>query len=402
MAQNTASANPTPPSHPVPEFGPGLRRLFLLEEGAIYLNHGSYGATPKSVMKTQRDWQEALEREPSRFMEREFRPALRVAAERLSGYLGVPGREIAMVENATMAVNAVLNSIDFAPDDEILINSQTYNAVKNAVLHICKRTGATPIWVDLPFPIQSGEQILANFTGGLSSRTRLALIDHVTSQTATIMPVAEMAAAARAAGAFVLIDGAHAPGMIPLDLPATGAHWYTGNCHKWMFTPKGCALLWAEDSVRDTLHPSVISHGYGEGFVAEFDWVGTRDASAQQALPAALDFRETFGDEPIRQHNHNLAVRAAHLLSDAWKTPIGAPDALLGSMAAVRLPSGLGSTQAHAFEVRRRLLDEYRIQTPVWALDGQLWLRISAQIYNGIKEYEVLADAILTERRNAS
>ena len=402
MVQSTAPTNPTRSSRPVTEFGPGLRRFFLLEEGAVYLNNGSYGATPKSVMKAQRDWQEALEREPSRFMEREFRPALRVAAERLSGYLGVPGREIALVENATMAVNAVLNSIYFAPGDEILINSQTYNAVKNAVLHICKRTGAIPKWVDLPFPIQSAEQILANFTAGLTARTKLVVIDHVTSQTAAIMPVAEMAAAARAVGAFVLVDGAHAPGMVPLDLPSTGAHWYTGNCHKWMFSPKGCALLWAEASVRDTLHPSVVSHGYGEGFVAEFDWVGTRDASAQQALPAALDFRETFGDVAIRDHNHDLAVRAAHMLSDAWKTPIGAPDALLGSMAVVRLPSGLGTTQAHAFEVRRRLLDEYRIQTPVWALDGQLWLRISAQIYNGFAEYEALANAILTERRNAS
>jgi isopenicillin-N epimerase len=379
-----------------------LRKLFLLEDGAIYLNHGSYGATPKSVMKAQRDWQEALEREPSRFMDREFRPALRVAAERLSPYLGVPGREIALVENATMAVNAVLNSMEFAPGDEILINNQTYNAVKNAVLHICKRTGAVPKWVDLPFPIQSSAQILANFTAGLTDQTKLVVIDHVTSQTATIMPVAEMAAAARAVGARVLIDGAHAPGMIPLDLPETGAHWYTGNCHKWLFTPKGCALLWAEESVRKDLHPSVISHGYGEGFVAEFDWVGTRDASAQQSLPAALDFREAFGDQTVRRYNNQLVTRAAHMLSDAWKTTIGAPDALLGSMAAVRLPSGLGKTQSDAFEVRRRLLDEYRIQTPVWALKDQLWLRISAQIYNGFSEYEALAEAILIERRNAS
>jgi isopenicillin-N epimerase len=384
MATHETTSKPSSPSRSAAEFGPGLRKLFLLEEGSVYLNHGSYGATPKSVIKAQREWQDALEREPSRFMEREFRPALRVA-----------------VENATMAVNAVLNSIAFAPGDEILINSQTYNAVKNAVVHICKRTGAIPKWVDLPFPIQSGAQILANFTAGLSKRTKLVLIDHVTSQTATIMPVAEMAAAARAEGAFVLIDGAHAPGMIPLDLPATGAHWYTGNCHKWMFTAKGCAMLWAEESVRSDLHPSVISHGYGEGFVAEFDWVGTRDASAQQSLPTALNFREAFGDEAVRQHNHDLIVRAAHMLSDAWKTAVGAPDDLLGSIAAIRLPSGLGTSQADAFEVRRRLLDEYRIQTPVWALGGELWLRISAQIYNGFSEYEALADAILTERRNA-
>lgn len=389
-----------PPS--TPSFGKACRPLFLLEDGAIYLNHASYGATPKSVMQAQRRWQETLEREPSRFMDREFRPALRVAAERLSPYLGVPGRHIALVENATSAVNAVLGSIDFKPGDEILINSQTYNAVKNAVLRICERTGAVAKWARLPFPVQSGAQILEAFRSEVTARTRLAVIDHVTSQTATIMPVAEMAQAARETGALVLIDGAHAPGMIPTDLPSTGGHWYTGNCHKWMFTPKGCAFLWADDSVRDSLHPNVISHGFGEGFVAEFDWVGTRDASAQQSLPTAIDFREKFGDAAVREHNHALTLEAGHFLASEWGTALGAPDDMLGSMVAVRAPSGLGTTTEHTIEMRRRLLDEYRIQVPVWALDGQLWVRISAQIYNHMDEYRSLAEAVLVERRNAS
>lgn len=387
---------------PEPSFGAAARPLFLLEDGGVHLNHGSYGGTPKSVLQVQRRWQEAMEREPSRFMDREFRPALRVAAERLSRYVGVPGREIALVENATSAVNAVLDGLALGPNDAVLITSQTYNAVRNAVLYRCGRAGARIDTVDLPFPVQSAEQIVDAFRSGLTTRTRLVVIDHVTSQTATVMPVAEMAAAAREAGARVLVDGAHAPGMIPLDLVATGAHWYTGNCHKWMFAPKGCAFLWAEDSVRDELHPLVISHGHGQGFVAEFDWTGTRDASAQHALPAALAFRERFGDAAVRKHNHDLVVRAAHLLAESWDTGIGAPDEQLGSMAAVRLPAGLGPGAGQAVELRRRLLEEYRIQVPVWSVRDALWLRISAQIYNTSEDYRALAEAVLTETRNAT
>jgi len=386
-----------------PVFGPGLRQYFLLEEGAVYLNHGSYGATPKSVMLAQRRWQERMEREPSRFMDREFRPGLRVAAERLSAVLGVTsGREIALVENATQAVNAVLDSLSFAPGDEILISDQTYNAVRNAALHVAGRTSAVVRSVDLPFPVQSSAQIVQAYAEGLGPKTRLAIIDHVTSPTALVLPVRDLVRAAKQAGALALVDGAHAPGMVELDLPVIGADFYTGNCHKWLFAPKGCAFLWADAEQRAALHPRVISHGYGDGFIAEFDWVGTRDASAQHALPDAIDFLDRFGDQDIREHNHALAVRAAHRLAEVWDTGIGGPDALLGAMAAIRLPSGLGNDDRAAIELRRRLLDEYRIQAPIRAWGRDLWVRISAQIYNDLGEYEKLGQAVLTERRNAS
>lgn len=385
-----------------PAFGAPIRRLFQLEDGAIYLNHGSYGATPKLVTAAQRRWQDRLEAEPSRFMEREFRPGLRVAAERLSEHLGVPGRSIAMVENATQAVNAILRSLRLAPGDQILINDQTYNAVKNTVRWVASRAGAEVVQVDLPFPAHSADSLLQAFRAGLCERTRVAIIDHVTSPTALVLPVERMVAAAREAGAAVLVDGAHAPGMLPIDLPAIGADWYTGNCHKWLFAPKGCAFLWAADPVRQDLHPTVISHGFGQGFVAEFDWVGTRDASPQLALPDALAFLDRLGPERVRQHNHRLAVEAGRRLAEAWGTEVGAPPGLTGSMVTVRLPDGLGTTQAEGLELRRRLLDERRIQVPINALAGGLWARVSAQVYNHESEIEALADAVLVERQNAA
>lgn len=385
-----------------PAFGAPARRLFQLEDGAVYLNHGSYGATPKAVTTAQRRWQDRLEAEPSRFMEREFRPGLRVAAERLSEHLGVPGRAVAMVENATQAVNAVLRSLHFAADDEILITDQTYNAVKNTARWIAARSGARVVQVDLPFPAFSDDSLVAAFGAGLSERTRVAIIDHVTSPTALVLPVARMVAAARRAGALVLVDGAHAPGMLPLDLAAIGADWYTGNCHKWLFAAKGCGFLWASDAVRGDLHPTVISHGYGQGFAAEFDWVGTRDASAQLALPAALAFLGHLGAERVRRHNHEMAVESGRRLAEAWGTEVGAPPGLTGSMITVRVPDGLGTTQAEALELRRRLLDECRIQVPVNALAGGLWVRVSAQVYNHAAEIDALAEAILVEQRNAA
>ncbi len=386
----------------VPAFGTPARRLFQLEDGSIYLNHGSYGATPRDVTAVQRHWQDRLEAEPSRFMEREFRPGLRVAASRLAEWIGVEGRAVALVENATQAVNAVLRSMSFRPGDEILINDQTYNAVKNTVRWIAARTGAVVVQVDLPFPAYSADSLLSAFAAGLSGRTRLAVIDHVTSPTALVMPVERMVAAARQVGAATLVDGAHAPGMIPLDLPSIGADWYTGNCHKWMFAPKGCAFLWASEEVRADLHPTVISHGYGQGFVTEFDWVGTRDASAHFALPDALGFLERFGPERVRDRNHRFVVDAGRRLADTWGTETGAPPALTGSMITVRLPDGFGSSQADAIELRRRLLDERRIQVPINALAGGLWARVSGQIYNDDSDIDALAEAILTERRNSA
>ena len=383
-----------------PSFGPDLRPLFALEPDSLHLNHGSYGATPLSVLAAQRDWRDRMEAEPSRFMEFEFRPALRTAAARLAPYLGAAPDDVALVENATLAVNAVLRSLPLKPGERILINDQTYGAVRNTARFVATMTGAEIVEWTLPFPCPDPQAALEALVAALDPAPRVVILDHVTSPTALALPIEPMVAAARDAGALVLVDGAHAPGMMSLDLPTLGADWYTGNCHKWMFAAKGCAFLWAGDRVRDILHPCVISHGYGDGFLAEFDWVGTRDGSAQHSLPAALDFLDQYGIDAVRAHNHALALTAGKRLADAWGTETGAPASLTGSMVTVRLPDGYGSGLEVATELRLRLLHEDRIQTRINPLAGGLWARVSSQIYNDLAEIDRLAEAVLAKRPN--
>jgi isopenicillin-N epimerase len=192
----------------------------------------------------------------------------------------------------------------------------------------------------------------------------------------------------------VLIDAAHAPGMVELDLPGLGADWITGNCHKWLFAPRGCAFLWAVGPAQAQLHPTVISHGYEQGFTAEFDWVGTRDPTAWLATPAALDFYRAMGDGAIRAYDHALAGEAARLLAEAWRTEVGTPHAMMGSMAIVRLPGRPSPDRDTANALRRRLWERDRIEAPVMVVGGALWVRISAQIYNELADYERLAAAV--------
>lgn len=379
-------------------FGPSLRSLFRLETSGVHLNHGSYGATPISVLDAQQDWRDRMEAEPSRFFQRDYRPAIRAAAARLAPYLAAAPEDIAMVENATQAVNAVLRSFPFEAGDRILVNDQTYGAVRNTARYVADRTGAALAEWKIPFPAVNAAEIEAAFQKALNPAPRFVILDHVTSSTALKLPIARLVELAKAAGAAVLVDGAHAPGMMELDVPGLGADWYTGNCHKWMFAAKGCAFLWAGQTAE--LHPSVISHGFEDGFHAEFDYVGTRDGSAQHSLPAAIDFMEGFGLGGIQSHNHTLAVAAGQRLADAWRTETGAPPALMGAMAIVRLPYGAGADLAVAKRLRARLLDEDGIQIRLNPLAGGLWVRVSAQIYNDMADIDRLADAVLAKRQN--
>jgi isopenicillin-N epimerase len=289
--------------------------------------------------------------------------------------------------------------LEFVPGDEILITDQTYGAVANAARYVAGRSGARVVEVALPFPAHDPAAVVAAFAAGLGPRTRLAVIDHITSPTALLLPVAEMVRLAKAAGALVLLDGAHAPGMVDIDLRALGCDWYTGNCHKWLLAAKGAGFLWAADAVRGETHPLAISHGFGQGFEAEFDWIGTRDALGQFSLPAALAFRARFGEAAIRAYNHGLAMAASALLAGRWGTEVGAAEALTGSMRCVRLPDGFGCDTEAAHALRWRLYDEYRVQVPVRVRPDGLWVRISAQVYNEMADYERLADAVEAERR---
>jgi isopenicillin-N epimerase len=375
-------------------FGKAARPLFGLAEDVAHLNHGSYGATPREILTAQRAYQDEMEREPSGFMQTRFPALLRRAANVLAEYVNANADQIALVENATAGVNAIIGSLTFAPGDEILVTNQTYGAVRNTVAHACARTGASLVTVDLPFPDPDDEAIMAAFANGLSKRTKLVIIDHVTSPTALVLPVAKLAAEARKTNARILVDGAHAPGMVPLDLADIDCDHYTGNCHKWLCAPKGAGFLWSNRAFLAETHPSVISHGHGQGYAAEFDWTGTRDASAQFVLPETLAFLDRLGADDIKAHNHALALAAAEALADAWKTRVGASRAYTGSMAMVQLPIQGAATPEGGLAIREKLLRDFKVQVPINALGGRYWVRISAQIYNELEDYERLAKAV--------
>jgi isopenicillin-N epimerase len=367
------------------------RDEWLLDPEVAFLNHGSFGATPRAVLAEQDRWRARMERHPTHFMSEELPPALRAAAARLAAFVGARADDLVFVENATAGCNTVLRSLRLAPGDEILVTDHGYAAVRKAAEYAAARAGARLVEAAVPFPIRDAAQIVAAVAARLGPRTRLAIFDHVTSPTAVIFPVSALTALCRAAGALVLIDGAHAPGMLSLDVPSIGADWYTGNCHKWLMAPKGSGFLWAAPERQADLAPLVISHGFGQGFTAAFDWIGTRDPSGWLSVPAAIDFHQRLGGPALRERNATLAREQATRLAQTWNTERGAPDALTGSMAAVRLPLREAATAERAQALRAKLFEDHRIEVPVTAFAGALWARVSAHAYNRPADYARLA-----------
>ncbi len=382
-------------------FGARMRSEFLLEDQVTYLNHGSYGATPRAVLAAQDAWRTRMERQPTRFMGRELPGALREAASELAAFLAVRADDLVFVENTTAGINAVARAVSLGSGDEVLTTDHAYPAVRNALSFVCRQSGATLVEAAVPFPVAADEQVIAAVEAAVTPRTRLAVFDHVTSLTAAVFPIGELVALCRSRGVPVLVDGAHAPGMLALDVSAIGADWYVGNAHKWLFAPKGCGFLWAPPARQPDLHPAVISHGLDQGFTAEFDWIGTRDPSAWLAVRDAIAFLRRLGPQEVMSYNHALATEAAELLAASWGTEAGAPQSMRGAMATVRVPNA-AATPEDAESLRRRLIDEYRIEVPVLALGGGLWVRISAQIYNEIGDYTRLAQALGVERLSPS
>lgn len=393
------------------QFGHRLLSLWPLEAGITYLNHGTVGVTPWQVLNAQQAIREEIERQPSRYLLRELselsggsrlaQPRLRVAAQKVAGFLGARGEDLAFVANATTGVNAVLRSLKFREGDEILIPNLAYGAVVNAATFVAREQGARVVRLELPFPIADPGVYLELLEKALTPRTRLAILDHITSETALILPLAEMAALCRAQGVRVLADGAHAPGQIPLDLPSLGVDWYAGNLHKWAMAPRGCGILWAAPQHQAELHPPVISWGLDQGFTREFDWVGTQDPSAYLAAPEGLRFMQELGLQAMRSHNHTLAWRAAQELTDRWSLPLSTPESMVGSMVTLPLPSQPGSGPEEAAQLKDWLLFERALEVPILAMDGRLWARVSIQVYNDPADLERFATAVETWRRSS-
>jgi isopenicillin-N epimerase len=376
-----------------PLLGRAVRHEWPLDWSWLTVNHGSFGATPRVVLAAQQEWRRQLEAQPTRFMHETLPAGLAEAAARLGAFLGAEGRDIALLDNATSGCNTVLRSLRLAPDDEVLVLSHGYGAVRNTVRFVTERAGARMTEAAIPFPRPDAGSIVASVAAALTPRTRIAVIDHITSGSALVLPLADIVAACHAAEVPVLVDGAHGPGQVTLDLGALGADWYVGNCHKWLCAPKGSAFLWAAPERQEALHPLTISHGFGQGFRAEFDWTGTRDASACLAIPTALDFHHRLGGAALRARNVALAAEAARLLADRLGTEVGTTGALAGAMGVVRVKVATPATADWAQRLRQRLLAA-RTDAPVHALDGALWLRISAHAYNDLDDYQALAGIV--------
>ena len=374
-------------------FGAHLRSHFLLDERLCFLNHGSFGACPKSVLDAQTAWRVEMERDPIRFLVRTLPGLLRTQAEELGSFLGARGQDIAFVENATTGVNAVLRSLPFQAGDEILVLSHVYPAVDNTVMALAERYGCRVVRAELPVPLHTPKQVIESVEAKLSSRTRIAVLDHVTSFSGAVLPVAELVTVCRANGTPVLVDGAHAPGMLDLNLDAIGADYYVGNCHKWLWAPKGCAFLHVAEARQDGLNPTVISLRQLESYPHSFDWTGTKDPSAYLALRAGLDFHAWLGPDAVRSYNHDLVVAGTESIASAlgWELPVSAE--MTGSIRALRIPGKEDATREDANALHDYLADVHHIEALVQPFEG-LWLRASAQVYNDRGDFAALLAAL--------
>ena len=375
----------------VPLLGRAVRHEWVLDPDFVSVNHGSFGATPRVVLAAQQDWLRRMETQPGRFFRAILPDALRHAAEQLAGFVGADGNDLAFVENATVGCNAVVRSLPLGAGDEILVLTHGYGAVRNAVRAVAERVGARMTEAAVPFPRPDAEAIVASVAAALTPRTKLAVIDHITSGSALVLPLERIIAVCHAAAVPVLVDGAHGPGQVTLDLSSLGADWYVGNCHKWLCAAKGCGFLWAATARQAGRHPGTISHGFGNGFLAEFDWTGTRDCSAWLSVGVAIDFHARLGGAALRARNVALAAEGAALLARRLNTEQGATGALAGAMGLVRLPLAGAVTPARSEAMRARLLAA-GTDAPTHIIDDALWLRLSAHAYNEIGDYERLGE----------
>ena len=388
-----------------------LRSLWGLDPDLVFLNHGSFGACPRSVLERQTEWRQQMEADPVHFFVRIFPEALDNARDKLAATLGTTADALAFVPNATTGVNAVLRSLDWNPGEEVVVGTQAYNACRNALEFVASRNHLTVRVAELPFPCKSQDEIVEGYLAACSNKTRLVLLDHITSPTGLVLPMERIVKELSTRNIESLIDGAHAPGQIPLDLDSLQADYYTGNAHKWLCAPKGCAFLWVREDRREAIRPTSISHGANAAlkgrsrYHEEFDWTGTVDPSPWLCLPDAIDTLASLHPEGLPGHmnaNRDLALAARRLLANALEIALPSPDDMIGALAAMPLPPEEGEAIPSPLDVsplQQRLYDKHKIQLPIlsWPQSPNRVLRVSAQRYNQIGEYALLADALAEE-----
>ena len=411
------------PTHPATDGGEAqrqaLRQHFLLRPDVIFLNHGSFGACPRPVFETYQAWQLELEREPVEFLGRRFTELMRQAREALAAYVGAAPDELVYVPNATTGLNIVARSLPLLPRDEVLATDHEYGALDRTWRFVCGRRGARYINQPLPLPLESPEQVVETLWSAVTERTRVLFLSHITSPTALILPIAELVRRARQAGILTVIDGAHAPGQIPLDLAALGADFYSGNCHKWLCAPKGSAFLYARRTVQHLVQPLVVSWGWSDrpdgfdkpvrSFVDEQQWQGTRDPAAYLSVPAAIQFQAEHDWLRVRAECHEMLRAARRGIEQLTRNRVSSrnpvswlcPDSpeWYAQMASFQLPP------CDAAALQRRLYDEYHVEVPVVEWNGRQLVRVSVQGYNTREDIDSLLaaiEALLSQRGIAS
>jgi isopenicillin-N epimerase len=385
---------------------------WLLDPTVAFLNHGSFGACPRAVLEKQAEYRRELEREPVDFLVRRMNPLVDESRGALAELIGADPADVVFVQNATAGVNSVIRSLSFEPGDEILVTAHDYNACRNVIRYLGERTGVVAVEAAVPLPITSPRQVIDAVLERVTKRTRLAMLDHITSPTALVFPVEELVRELDRRGIDTLIDGAHSPGMLPLDVTRIGAAYYTGNCHKWLCTPKAVGFLHVRRDRQQGIQPTIVSHGWNRPrpgyspFQDAFDWPGTLDPTPWFCVGESIRFLNGLlpgGLEALMRRNHELAVLAQRILCDRLGVePVGV-ESMLGSMAAVHLPDNAAAIDpqgnvvaSEEWRLNNELFADFRIEVPAyfWPAAPRMLLRVCAHAYNHPAQYERLADVL--------
>ncbi|MBB2942222.1 isopenicillin-N epimerase [Actinoplanes lutulentus] len=374
---------------------PGARLMFTLDPAVSYLNHGAFGAVPITVQRTQQRLRDEMEANPLRFYGTGLADRVIHTRRHLASFLGADPDGSALVPNTTAAVSLILQSIRFQPAEEVLLTDHSYGAVTMAVRRQCRRSGATARTVAIPLGATDAEVVSRIRSALRPGRTRLLVVDQIASATATVFPVRDIVAAAREHDIPVLVDAAHVPGMLPVDVAAIGADFWVGNLHKWAWAPRGTALLNVAQQWRRRIDPLIVSWDQEEGYPLAVESQGTIDYTPWLAAPTGVFTLRTLGWESVRDHNAALAAYGQRVVGEALGL---APSDLPGhdgpgiGMRVIPLPAGLATTSPEALALRQRIADKLAVETSVNAWGGRGLLRLSAQVYNRPEEYQHLAE----------
>ena len=373
-----------------------LKEYFVLNPDVVFLNHGSFGATPRPVFQEYQRWQSELEQQPVEFLGRRHNDLMRASRSALAKYLGTRAEDVVYTQNVTIALNIVARSLDLGQGDEVLSTDHEYGALDRTWRFLSKERGFKYINQKTPVPLFTRERFFEEFWRGVTPRTRVIFLSQITSPTAIIFPVEQIVRRAREAGILTIIDGAHAPGQIPLNLESLGADFYGGNLHKWLCAPKGAGFLYARPEVQHLLKPLVVSWGYesetssGSTFIDYNEWWGTRDIAAFLSVPAAIEFQQKHHWDAVRGACHELACEALQKIVNLTGIKSFHPDdSWFAQMFTAPLPPSIDAPS-----LKTRLYDEYRIEVPLIEWNGYKLIRVSIQGYNTKRDVNRLLGAL--------